>query len=345
MNTNLKCQTKKINLSLSMRLNAALALRLGRSLVMVLILVVTAIFMNGCKDKVNLPDQPLSDYMQLYLPQAVNGPVTYNFSTGDTAAPTIIYGAYYGGFGYPDKDLPVSFSVDAGVADSFNVANNTDYALLPAKSYSLSNSEAVIKKGELSTLPFKITVHTTGELAPVDISRTYILPVSLSSTALPVNASLQTYFCLINIVPEFFDRSGWKIVDFSSQEAAGEGPDNGRAEFALDGNRNTYWHTAWKDARPGPPHYITIDMGQSRRILGSALVDRQNVNSGRPDEVEILVSDNGKDWQPAYAGTLLDTGDQQKVFFEKPVEGRFVKFLVKTIYGSDITNLAELYLF
>lgn len=311
-----------------------------------LILFLIAVFLFfGCKDKVNLPDQPLSDYIQVYLPQAVNGPVTYNFSTGDTAAPSIIYGADYGGFGYPDKDVAVSFGVDAAVADSFNLANNTDYALLPAKSYTMSDTSAVIKKGELSTMPFKITLHTTGDKAPDDISKTYILPISLKSASLAINPTLQTYYCLINIVPAFFDRSDWKIIDFSSQEAEGEGADNGRAVFALDGNNNTYWHTEWKDARPGPPHYITIDMGVSKRILGSALVDRQNVNSGRPEEIEFFVSENGSDWKSAYSGTLLNTGDQQKVFFEKPVQGRYVKFQVNTIYSSDITNLAELYLF
>ena len=299
----------------------------------------------GCKDKVNLPDQPLSAYVQVYMPQAVNGPVAYHYSTADTAEPTIIYGADYGGYGYPDQDVTLTFDVSQAVADSFNTVNNTNYLLLPAKSYTLSQTTAVIKKGALATEPLKVTVHTTGENAPSDISQTYILPIRLKTASLSINPTLQTYYCLIDIIPAFFDRSDWKVVDFSSQEAVGEGADNGRAVFALDGNTNTYWHTQWKDGRPGPPHYITIDMGVSKRILGSALVDRQNVNSGRPENVQYFVSENGTDWQTTYTGTLANTGDQQKVFFDKPVQGRYVKFQVNTIYSSDITNLAEFYLF
>jgi hypothetical protein len=308
-------------------------------------ILVAAVSSFGCKDKVNLPDQPLSSYVQIYMPQAVNGPVAYHFSTADTVAPTIIYGADYGGYGYPEQDVALTFGVDGAVVDSFNTANNTNYTLLPSKSFELSQRSAVIKKGELSTAPFSVTVHTTGDNAPDDLSKTYMLPITLKTASLTINPTLQTYYCLIDIVPSFFDRSAWKIVDFSSQEAVGEGSGNGRAEFALDGNINTYWHTQWKDARPGPPHYITIDMGESKRILGSAVVDRQNVNSGRPEEVELLVSEDGKDWQTAYTGALQNTGDQQKIFFDKPVQGRYVKFKVNTIFSSDVTNLAELYLF
>lgn len=316
--------------------------RYKRALIYVVILAFTAY---GCKDKVVLPDQPLSNYIQVYMPQAVNGPVTYNFSTADTVAPSIIYGANYGGFGYPDQDVPLSFEVDPAVADSFNTANSTDYALLPAKSYTLGSTSAVIKKGELSTEPLRVTLNITGDNAPGDISKTYILPVSLKDASVKISPALQTYYCLINIVPVLFDRTDWKIVDFSSEEASGEGPNNGRAVFALDGNNNTFWHSQWKNGAPAPPHYITIDMGQSKRILGSAVVDRQNVNSGRPEHVELFVSTNGTDWSVAYAGDLLNIGEMQKMFFSQAVTARYVKFQVDAAFGSSVTNLAEFYLF
>src|SRR5690606_20076265 len=97
--------------------------------------------------------------------------------------------------------------------------------------------------------------------------------------------------------------------------------------------------------RPGPPHYFTIDLGASKRILGSAVVDRQNVTSGRPESVQYFVSENGTDWTLAFSGDLQDTGDLQNIFFPEAVQGRYVKFQINTIYGSDVTNLAEFYLF
>lgn len=298
----------------------------------------------GCKEKVNLPPQPLSKYIQLYMPQAVNGPVTCNLSTGDTAPPMIIYGADYGGAGYPDQDVPVTFSVDASLVDTFNILHNTNYSLLPSKSYKLSDLNAVIKKGKLATEPLKISVTVKGDSAP-DISRTYILPITILQSPVDVNENLRTTYFIFNIIPTFFDRSNWKIIDVSSQESVGEGVNNGRAIFVLDGNINTYWHSQWKDAQPKPPHYFTIDMGETKDMLGAGFIARQNVSSGRPQDIQLFVSEDNIDWKPAYAGTLANTGDLQKVFFSASIKGRYVKLQIDDAYSSDLTHLAEFYLF
>lgn len=298
----------------------------------------------GCKEEVNLPPQPLSKYTQLYMPQAVNGPVTYNLSTGDTSQPMIIFGADYGGAGYPDQDVPVNFTVNAALVDSFNITHNTNYTLLPAKSYKLSDLSAVIKKGQLATEPLSISVAVKGDSAP-DISKTYILPITIIKSPIQVNENLRTTYFIFNITPVFFDRSNWSIIDLSSQESEGEGANNGRAVFALDGNTNTFWHSQWKDAQPLPPHYFTVDMGESKDMLGAAFVARQNVSSGRPQDIELLVSDDNVNWKTAYTGTLANTGDQQKVFFSTSMKGRYVKFQVDDSYSSNFTHLAEFYLF
>ncbi|MDO6429617.1 DUF1735 domain-containing protein [Flavitalea sp. BT771] len=310
----------------------------------ILTVLVISSAMAGCKEEVNLPPQPLSKYIQLYMPQAVNGPVTYNLNTGDTIPPVIIYGADYGGADYPDQDIPVTFTVDASLVDTFNISHNTNYTLLPSKSYKMSELNGVIKKGQLATEPLKISITLKGDSAP-DISKAYILPVTITKSAVQVNENLRTAYFIINIIPTYFDRSSWQIIDFSSQESVGEGANNGRAIFALDGNINTYWHSQWKDAAPGPPHYFTIDMGETRSILGGAFVDRQNASNGRPQDIQIFLSDNNIDWSLAYSGTLLNTADLQKVFFSTAMNGRYVKLQINTAYSSDLTHLAEFYLF
>jgi len=310
----------------------------------ILAALIISLIMTGCKEEVNLPSQPLSKYIQLYMPQAVNGPVTYNLSTGDTTQPKIIYGADYGGAGYPDQDVPVTFSVDASVVDTFNILHNTNYSLLPAKSYKLSDLDAVIKKGELATEPLKISITVKGDSAP-DISRAYILPITILKSPVHVNENLRTAYFIINIIPTFFDRSSWQIIDVSSEEGVGEGPNNGRAIFTLDGNINTFWHSQWKDAQPLPPHYFTVDMGESKDMLGAAFVARQNVGSGRPQDIRLFVSDDNISWKQAWSGALANTGDPQKVFFSTSMKGRYVKFQVDDSYSSNFTHLAEFYLF
>lgn len=306
---------------------------------------ILCILFGGCKDEINLPDQPLSDYISVYMPQAANGPVTYNFSTSDTL-PAIIYGAGYGGLDYPEEDVRVTFNIGGdAIVDSFNTANNSNYALLPAKSYKFeSELEGVVKRRELATTPFKLRIVTSGENAP-DLSKTYLLPISIEGSSIKVNQKLRTQFCIINIIPAFFNRTDWAITALSSQESNGEGPNNGKATFALDGNINTFWHTQWQGAQPGPPHYLTIDMGITKRVSGAAFVARQGVSSGRPQDIQIFLSDDNSNWQLAYTGSLTNDGATQKVFFEQAMQGRYVKLLINTSFSSNMAHLAEFYLF
>ena len=73
--------------------------------------------------------------------------------------------------------------------------------------------------------------------------------------------------------------SGWTIAHVSSEEQAAE---DGSAENAIDGQTANHWHTAWSsDPKPSHPHYLAIDLGQSRSIHGMRYVPR----NGQNDEI------------------------------------------------------------
>lgn len=317
---------------------------------LVLLLLVADSFCS-CHDKVDLPDQPTDQYTKVYMPQAVNNPLNYHFNPDDTTAAQIIYGADYGGVGYPNQNIQIQFGINTAVIDSFNTANNTDYALLPDKSYALGDSNTVIKKGALNTDPLKITLFTKGENAPDDLGKTYILPVYIKSASVNVNDKLRTTFYILSIRRDAndykdFDRSNWKVVSFDSEEPTGEGVGNGHAINAIDGNSSTYWHTQWQAAQPGLPHYIIIDMGESKSVHGVGFLDRQDQNSGKPDAIEVSLSDDGEDWQTVLTTELANTTALQRILLDNFTSGRYVKLLVKSTYGETFyTHLAELYLF
>ncbi|MCQ0112891.1 F5/8 type C domain-containing protein [Zhouia amylolytica] len=77
-----------------------------------------------------------------------------------------------------------------------------------------------------------------------------------------------------------FDKSNWEIVDFSSQEAGGEGPVNGYATAAIDGDVNTFWHSAWSTGSPSYPHWITADMKEVKVVSRVVLFTRNNDSRG-----------------------------------------------------------------
>jgi len=106
---------------------------------------------------------------------------------------TIVYGAAYGGVGYPDNDITVTFKVDNSLIQGFNSQNNTNYTAMPAGSYELEKLTAVIPKGKMSTEPLKIKVKTLGSL---EAFKQYLLPVTISADA-TLNEKLKTAYFLI----------------------------------------------------------------------------------------------------------------------------------------------------
>lgn len=39
-------------------------------------ILVNCVIWYGCKDKIDLPDQPISSYDKVYMPEATNNPIT-----------------------------------------------------------------------------------------------------------------------------------------------------------------------------------------------------------------------------------------------------------------------------
>jgi len=169
-----------------------------------ILLIITRLFiatcllvaLHACDDKVNLPPQSAADYIQLYMPQATDGLVHKTLSM-DADAQYVLYGAYYGGEGVPNADIPVQFTVNQTVVDSMNTANGTQYALLPQTCYQLEAVNALIKMGERSTPPLKISFSTLGADAP-ESDKEYMLPISLETkAAIKINPELKTTIFVI----------------------------------------------------------------------------------------------------------------------------------------------------
>ncbi len=74
------------------------------------------------------------------------------------------------------------------------------------------------------------------------------------------------------------DRKGWKIITVDSEELVAE---DGRAENAIDGDRESIWHTQWGSARPSHPHHIVVDLGGFRNVGGFAYLPRRGTAPGQ----------------------------------------------------------------
>lgn len=73
------------------------------------------------------------------------------------------------------------------------------------------------------------------------------------------------------------DRSNW-TAEASSYEDNAQLPAGGPADFVLDGNKLTFWHTAHDPVQVGPPHWIAVDMKRPILIKRIMLQGRNDGN-------------------------------------------------------------------
>ncbi len=136
----------------------------------------------------------------------------------------------------------------------------------------------------------------------------------------------------------FVDRSRWKVManDFE--------PGEGDPSHVIDGNPATIWHSQYTPERVKPPHYITVDMGESQSIQAVKVTPRTDAfTNGRAKEYELYVSENENFGQPALRGTLPDEGDTQTLKLPAPVKARYLRFVVLHDQpGYDFGSLAEI---
>lgn len=258
-----------------------------------LILCITLVA--GCSDDDN-------STVAVYLPQATrvlnvqfqisDDPfeVPYTVSLVGTEFPTASVQA-------TGNDIEIGFKVDAALVDTYNKGAGTDYTLLPESTYILENS-AVISKGSTGK-EMILTMINQDVLTPF---RSYVLPLSIEHVSGASKGMYQqTLYFLVTATAdandmEPYDRTNWTVDSFSSEEANGEGANNGHAIHSLDGDPDTFWHTQWMGSEPAPPHWIVIDMHESKIVHGLRL-DPRNHWQGQPALVKVEVSEDKITWK------------------------------------------------
>lgn len=174
-------------------------------------------------------------------------------------------------------------------------------------------------------------------------SKTIIFPISFNGTTCSMD--YRERFDINFVTGEwretptdgiFEDKSGWKVIDYSSQQN-GSGSVQ-LASYAIDGKTNTFWRTNWVGGEAAAPHHITIDMGKTANIKGFLATPRMDDSHfGLIRKYEFQVSNDGEEWATVASGSwlLYDT----EVDFGKTYSCRYLKLVCTE--GTAAT-LAEL---
>ncbi|MDR1491581.1 MAG: discoidin domain-containing protein [Planctomycetaceae bacterium] len=118
---------------------------------------------------------------------------------------------------------------------------------------------------------------------------------------------------------------------------------------AMDGNKQTMWHSEWRVAAPKLPHTLTVDLQEIRAIKGFVLTSRNDGFNGDVKNYEIFVTNNINVFgEPVAVGEFAKANSPNnktpnRVEFPNPKKGRY--FILKVISnhcGGPYASVAEL---
>lgn len=303
----------------------------------------------SCSEKTEIPGGDPDEYNVIYMSKAARSLNVVTLQMVDSVQ-LISFGASFGGFGFPSEDIHIQFEVDEDLVDTYNNLNETNYLILPAESYHLNKSSAVIPAGEVSTVPLYIEINPQAKL---EAFKTYLLPVSIRDTDSKylINNDLKTTYFLVQTILEFdnfpkYDRSEWTIWGLSTEEP-NESPSNGGLGIStFDGNIDTFWHSKWVGGIVGPPHWIAIDMRESKTVHGLSILNRQKDQVGKPKDIIIALSNDGTDWIEVYETQLENVKTEQKFFVNDMRNARYFRITILSSYGDvRYAHIAEINVF
>ena len=139
----------------------------------------------------------------------------------------------------------------------------------------------------------------------------------------------------------FVDKSLWTIYSYNSQQGGNEVAVN-----AIDDDENTIWHTQYNPTTPDCPHELVIDMKETYRVTAFSYKGRKDGSNGRVLRYEVYFSSSPYLWgSPAASGTFNNSSDKQTVSIPSKPEGRYMKFLVRSVVNDNkYASAAELYI-
>ena len=134
-------------------------------------------------------------------------------------------------------------------------------------------------------------------------------------------------------VDNLMDKMGWEAIEYSSEEAAGEGS-NGRAQQIVDGYDNTYWHPQWYGNTAQLPHYIVVDMQEMKNVGGFEIKMGDNANR-HIKAYDIYGSTDNSDWTLLCSDDNAPAKSSFRVILDKAADIRYFKIVVRQTTAKD----------
>lgn len=137
-------------------------------------------------------------------------------------------------------------------------------------------------------------------------------------------------------------KENWKIISADDEHK------ELKAEFAIDDDPSTFWHTHWSGEYKKHPHEIIIDFSKEYNLTGFTYLPRQDGNnSGNITKYDLLLSRDNIKWISVITngvfGNIANNPIQQIVSFNKTEKGRYFKLVTRgDANNNGWVNAAEI---
>jgi hypothetical protein len=114
------------------------------------------------------------------------------------------------------------------------------------------------------------------------------------------------------------------------------------ANYAVDGDKETIWHTDWNHEH-GPPFVLTVELPEEHRILGYRYVPRQDNENGRVKEYHLEVGKADGEWIQVTDRQSFPAGTEIVEFrFDETPVGKYLRMhTYNSQDGRPMASVAE----
>lgn len=132
------------------------------------------------------------------------------------------------------------------------------------------------------------------------------------------------------------------MINTFTQESS-EGP----KENLVDGDPNTYWHSAWSSGVEPLPHWIQINFAEPQEMGAIKYWFRKSANtSGRPSQWGLEVSDNGQSWERVWESKenlpISNNSIEHSVTFDKNYSAKHFRVMILKNGSGTFAHLGEI---
>lgn len=133
------------------------------------------------------------------------------------------------------------------------------------------------------------------------------------------------------------------MINAYTQETT-EGPKSN----LVDGNINSFWHSAWSANVQPLPHWIQLNFTSTKSIGAIKYYLRQNANSsGYPNQFGFETSTNGTTWTRVWTSSpglsIADPATEKELTLDKNYDSQYFRILIlQTPGNTTFTHLGEI---